>query len=53
LLRQYFPKGTDLARHSVEDLEFVADELNTRPRKGLDWETPEERLDALLALQRI
>jgi IS30 family transposase len=53
LLRQYFPKGTDLARHSVEDLEFVADELNTRPRKGLDWETPAERLDALLALQRI
>jgi IS30 family transposase len=51
LLRQYFPKGTDLSRHSVDHLEFVADELNSRPRKGLDWDTPAERLDALLALQ--
>jgi len=51
LLRQYFPKGTDLSRHSVDVLEFVADELNTRPRKGLNWDTPAERLDSLLELQ--
>ncbi len=48
LLRQYFPKGTDLYQHSVEDLKFVADELNSRPRETLDWNTPSERLDALL-----
>jgi IS30 family transposase len=49
LLRQYFPKSSDLSRHSREDLRVVADELNTRPRKSLDWDTPAERLDALLA----
>jgi len=37
LLRQYFPKGTDLARHSAEDLAAVADALNARPRKTLGW----------------
>ncbi|MCA1678171.1 MAG: IS30 family transposase [Actinobacteria bacterium] len=45
LLRQYFPKGTDLARHSAEDLAAVAATLNSRPRKTLDWRTPAEALD--------
>ena len=49
LLRQYFPKGTDLARHSTEDLAAVAAALNTRPRKTLDWRTPAEVLDERLA----
>jgi IS30 family transposase len=48
LLRQYFPKGLDLSHQSVEHLEAVADELNTRPRKSLDWQTPTERLAALM-----
>jgi IS30 family transposase len=48
LLRQYFPKGTDLARHSREDLAAVALALNMRPRKTLDWKTPAEALDELL-----
>ena len=45
LLRQYFPKGTDLARWSNNDLEAVAAELNSRPRKVLHWRTPAEALD--------
>ena len=48
LLRQYFPKGTDLSRHSREDLNAVALALNTRPRKTLGWKTPAETLDELL-----
>jgi IS30 family transposase len=44
LLRQYFPKGTDLRRHDAEQLAAVADELNTRPRKTLSWQTPAARL---------
>jgi IS30 family transposase len=48
LLRQYFPKGTDLARHSRADLDAVALALNTRPRKTLAWRTPAEALDGLL-----
>ena len=49
LLRQYFPKGTDLAVHSAADLAAVAAELNGRPRKTLGWRTPAEALSALLA----
>ena len=48
LLRQYFPKGTDLTRHSRQDLDAVALALNTRPRKTLGWKTPAEALDHLL-----
>lgn len=44
LLRQYFPKGTDLSRWSAEDLEAVASTLNDRPRKKLGWRTPAEAL---------
>jgi IS30 family transposase len=50
LLRQYFPKGTDLARHSTGDLAAVAATLNGRPRKTLGWRTPAEALDEYLRL---
>jgi IS30 family transposase len=49
LLRQYFPRGTDLARHDAQDLAAVAATLNSRPRKTLGWKTPAEVLDEFLA----
>jgi len=48
LLRQYFPKGTDLSAHGAHEIAAVAAALNARPRKALDWKTPAEALDALL-----
>src|SRR5215207_619599 len=48
LLRQYFPKGTDLSVHSADDLAAVAIALNSRPRKTLGWKTPAEALDQFL-----
>lgn len=53
LLRQYFPKGTDLSRWSTEEIEAVAHALNTRPRKALGWRTPAEAFNEhLLLLQQ-
>lgn len=49
LLRQYFPKGTSLRRHSAEDLQRVADSLNGRPRQTLGWKNPTQALDEFLA----
>jgi transposase, IS30 family len=51
LLRQYFPKGTDLSKWGPGYLDKVAAELNSRPRKRLSWRTPAEALDKLLSEQ--
>jgi len=48
LLRQYFPKGTDLCEHSADELAAVARALNARPRKTLGWRTPAEMFDQVL-----
>jgi len=48
LLRQYFPKGTDLSRHARDDLDAVSHALNNRPRKTLGWKTPTEAMAELL-----
>ena len=48
LLRQYFPKGTDLGAHGAGDLAAVAATLNARPRKTLAWRTPAEAFDEAL-----
>ena len=50
LLRQYFPKGTDLARRSDDEIQAVATALNRRPRKTLGWKTPAEAFDEQLRL---
>ncbi len=49
LLRQYFPKGTDLSVHSPKRLLEVSAELNDRPRKTLGWTTPTEAMQRLLS----
>ena len=49
LLRQYFPKSTDLSGYHPDYLEFVSAQLNNRPRKRLAWCTPAEALDQLLS----
>ena len=49
LLRQYFPKGTDLSIYPADYLDYVALKLNRRPRKTLDWKTPARTLDELLS----
>jgi IS30 family transposase len=48
LLRQYFPHGTDLTQYSQADLDYVAWEMNDRPRKRLDWAKPSEKIEQLL-----
>jgi transposase, IS30 family len=48
LLRQYFPKGTDLSTHTAEDLDFVEHQMNDRPRKRLDYLKPQELMTQLL-----
>ncbi|RZS29598.1 integrase-like protein [Herbihabitans rhizosphaerae] len=48
LLRQYFPKGTDLSRFTQAELDAIAARLNGRPRQTLGWKTPQEKLDKLL-----
>jgi len=49
LLRDYFPKRTDLSAHTADDLLAVAHELNHRPRKTLGWTRPAELFDSALA----
>ena len=50
LLRQYFPKGTDLARYDQKELDTIADELKGRPRQTLNWMKPSEAFGQLIAM---
>jgi IS30 family transposase len=52
LLRQYFPRGTDISRWSAEEIEAIAHALNTRPRKTLGWKTPAEAFNEHLLLSK-
>ena len=52
LLRDYFPKGTDLSVYPPDYLEFVTNEMNDRPRKRLGWRTPNEAWNELLSNQQ-
>ena len=49
LLRQYFPKGTDMSRYDERELDAVAATLNGRPRKTLGWRTPAEALNEVIS----
>ena len=49
LLRDYFPKGTDLSVHTAEDLARIAAEINDRPRKTLDWSRPADLFNTAMA----
>ena len=51
LLRQYFPKGTDLSVYTQEELDAVADSMNTRPRQTLNWHTPMQAFSAMMLAQ--
>jgi IS30 family transposase len=51
LLRQYFPKGTDLSQHTAREPDAVARAVNKRPRKTLGWKMPVELLDKFLVEQ--
>jgi IS30 family transposase len=53
LLRQYFPKGESLDRFTDEDIEFAVNRLNTRPRKCLDWQTPQQAFHAAARKQGV
>lgn len=53
LLRQYFPKGSDLSRHDINELAYVARELNNRPRRELDDRTPAQMFTELLASHKV